>query len=60
MKDTNLIIGKKNTGKTTLLFQEVEYAIENNDNLLIYDDRDEYYKTFSKKLKENNYNVLTL
>ena len=33
MKDTNLIIGKKNTGKTTLLFQEVEYAIENNDNL---------------------------
>lgn len=60
MKDTNLIIGKKNTGKTTLLFQEVEYAIENDENLLIYDDRDEYYKTFSKKLRENSYNVLTL
>lgn len=61
MKDTNLIIGKKNTGKTRgILFKEVRNAIENNQNLFIYDDRDEYYKTFSKSLKEKNYNVLTI
>ena len=61
MKDTNLIIGKKNTGKTRkYLFNEVEKAIQNNKNLCIFNTRDEYFKTFSKKLKNNNYNVLTL
>lgn len=61
MKDTNLIIGKKNTGKTTnILFNEVKDAINHDDNLFIYDDRDEYYKSFSKELKEKNYNVLVL
>lgn len=61
MKDTNLIIGKKNTGKTrNILFKEINNLIENNENLLIYNNRDEYYRTFSKKLKENNYNVITL
>lgn len=60
MKDTNLIIGKKNTGKTSTLYSEVERAIENNENLFIYNDRDEYYKKFRKELKEKNYNILTL
>lgn len=61
MKDTNLIIGKKNTGKTrNILFKEMNNLIENNENLLIYNNRDEYYRTFSKKLKENNYNIITL
>ena len=60
MKDTNLIIGKKNTGKTTLLFKELNNAIKNNENICIYNTRDEYFKTYSKQLKENNYNLLTL
>lgn len=61
MKDTNLIIGKINTGKTrNILFNEVNKAISNNENLFIFDDRDEYYITYSKKLKESGYNVLTL
>ena len=61
MKDTNLIMGKKNTGKTKgILFKEVKDSIEKNENLFIYNDRDEYYRTFSKILKENNYNILTL
>lgn len=61
MKDTNLIIGKKNTGKTrNILFKEINQLIRENDNLLIYDNRDEYYLTFSEKLKENNYNIITL
>ena len=61
MKDTNLIIGKQNTGKTTkFLFNEVNNAIKNNENLCIFDTRDEYYINFSKELKENDYNVLVL
>ena len=61
MKDTNLIIGKKNTGKTTyILFNELKESIKRGENLCIYNTRDEYFKTFSKTLKENNYNVITL
>lgn len=61
MKDTNLIIGKKNTGKTKYyLFNDVKNAINNNENLCIFDTRDEYFKTFSKGLKNNGYNVLVL
>ena len=60
MKDTNLIIGKKNTGKTTFLFNELKNIIKNNENICIYNTRDEYFKTYSKQLKENNYNLLTL
>lgn len=61
MLDTNLIIGKKNTGKTKyILFNEVKKAINNNENLCIFNTRDEYFKTFSKGLKDNNYNLITL
>lgn len=61
MKDTNLIIGKKNTGKTrNILFKEVKESIKNKENLCIFNTRDEYYRTFSKNLKENGYNVLIL
>lgn len=61
MKDTNLIIGKKNTGKTrNILFNEVKNSIKNNENLCIFNTRDEYYRTFSKELKEKEYKVLTL
>lgn len=61
MKDTNLIIGKKNTGKTKYhLFDEVKNSIKNSENICIFDTRDEYFKTFSKELKNNQYNVLVL
>ncbi len=61
MKDTNLIIGKKNTGKTrNILFNEVKNSINNKENLCIFNTRDEYYRNFSKKLKEEGYNVLIL
>lgn len=61
MLDTNLIIGKKNTGKTRyILFNEVKKAINNGENLCIFNTRDEYFKTFSKELLDNNYNVITL
>ena len=61
MKDTNVVIGKKNTGKTKYyLFNEVKDAINHGDNLCIFDTRDEYFRTFSNELKSNGYNVLTL
>lgn len=61
MKDTKLIIGKKNTGKTrNILFNEVKKSIKNNENLCIFNTRDEYYRTFAKELNENGYNVLVL
>ena len=61
MKDTNIVIGKKNTGKTSCyLFNEVKDAINNGENLCIYDTRDEYFKTFSSELKNNDYNFTYL
>lgn len=61
MKDTKLIIGKKNTGKTRkFLFEEVNKAIENKENLCIFSARDEYYNEFSEKLINNGYNTLLL
>ena len=61
MKDTNLIIGKINSGKTKgILFKETKKLIENNENLFILDDRGEYYKTFGKTLKDNNYNTYVI
>lgn len=61
MKDTNLIIGKKNTGKTQyILFNELEHAIEKGENLCIFNTRDEYFKTYKQELINNNYNVYTL
>ena len=55
MLDTNLIIGKKNTGKTRyILFNEVKKAINNGDNLCIFNTRDEYYTgpKFGESFKE--------
>lgn len=58
MKNTNLIIGKTNTGKTKgVLFNQVTKLIENSENIFIMDQRGEYYKTFGETLKENNYDI---
>ena len=60
MEKTNLFIGKSGSGKTSTLFPIVQSLISNNENMLILDSKEEYYKTYSKKLKENGYNVLVL
>ena len=61
MKKKNLIVGKKNSGKTQgILFNEVRKAILNNENLCIYDLKEEYYRTFSNELRKNNYNVMVV
>lgn len=61
MKNTNLIIGKTNTGKTKgVLFNKINNIIENNENLLVVDNREEYYETFNKKVKEQGYNTYVI
>ena len=61
MKNTNLILGKIGVGKTSgLMFSEVQKIIKNNENLVINDNKEEYYSTFSKTLKENGYDVYVI
>ena len=56
-----LIIGKTDTGKTRgILFKDTIKSIETNENLLFLDNKQEYYRTFAKTLKEKDYNVLVL
>lgn len=61
MKNTNLIIGEVNTYKTTgVMFKEVINSINNGENLLILDNKDEYFRTFKKNLDDNGYTTLVL
>ena len=59
MKSTNLIIGEVNTYKTTgVMFNEVINSIKNGENLLILDNKNEYFGTFKSELDKSNYNTL--
>lgn len=59
MKNTNLIIGEINTYKTTgVMFKEVVNSIRNGENLLILDNKNEYFGTFKSELDKNSYNTL--
>ena len=61
MKNTNLILGKIGTGKTTgIMFKEVKELIEKEENLLIVDNKEEYYKTFGNILNEKGYKTLVI
>lgn len=60
MKNTNLIYGKIGTGKTGKIFNGVEQLINNNKNIVIYDEKEEYYKSFGKILEEKNYNTYVI
>ncbi len=61
MKNTNLIIGEVNTNKTTgVMFNEVIKSINHGENLLILDNKNEYFGTFKKQLDNNSYNTLVL
>ena len=57
MKNTNLIIGKKGIGKTSVMFDEIKKLIENEENLLIIDNREEYYKTYGEELNNKGYKI---
>ena len=59
MKNTNLIIGEVNTYKTIgVMFNEVINSINNGENLLILDNKNEYFGTFKSELDKNSYNTL--
>lgn len=59
MKNANLIIGEVNTYKTTgVMFNEVINSIKNGENLLVLDNKNEYFGTFKSELDKNNYNTL--
>lgn len=61
MKNTNLLIGKISSGKTLgYMFDVVKESIRNGENLLILDNKNEYYKNFKKELANNSYNILVL
>lgn len=56
-----LINGKAGSKKTRgFLFKKVEDMLFNNENILVLDSKEEYYKHFSKKLKDKGYNIITL
>ncbi|MBQ9024219.1 MAG: type IV secretory system conjugative DNA transfer family protein [Bacilli bacterium] len=57
MKNTNLIIGKKGIGKTSVMFDEIKKLIENEENLLIIDNKEEYYKTYGEELNNKGYKI---
>ena len=58
MKNTNLILGKVGIGKTTgYMFEKVNEIIEKEENLLIVDSKEEYYKTYAETLNKKGYNT---
>ena len=58
MKNTNLILGKISSGKTTgYMFNEMDAMINNGENLLIVDNKEEYYKTYKNELESKGYDV---
>ena len=61
MMNTNLIIGKTGSLKTTgILFKEVDKIIDEGESLIILDKKEEYYKTFKEKLDKRGYKSLVL
>lgn len=61
MKNKNLILGKISTGKTrNIMFPELEKLINKEKNVVIVDNKEEYYKTYMKKLKEKGYKTYVI
>ncbi|MFI3307775.1 MAG: type IV secretory system conjugative DNA transfer family protein [Mycoplasmatota bacterium] len=59
--NTNLILGKANSGKTRgILLPTVKKSIELEESLVILDNKCEYYESFGQLLKDNNYNTYIL
>lgn len=58
MKNTNLILGSVGSGKTRgVMFDTLETLIQNDKNLFIIDNKEEYYPRFQKELAERGYQV---
>lgn len=58
MKNKNLILGKISTGKTSnIMFPELEKLINEEKNIVIVDNKEEYYRTYMKELKEKQYKI---
>ena len=56
MENTNLLVGKVSSGKTKgYMFHKVDEQINRGENLLILDNKREYYTRFKDKLDENGY-----
>ena len=56
-----VIIGNIDTGKTgNVLLPLVDYMIEEKENILIIDSKEEYYKTYIEQLKKDKYEVIVL
>ena len=61
MKNTNLLIGKPDSGKTRgYMFSEIEKMIHENKNFFVIDNKEEYYPRFQKILKEKWYDIYLL
>lgn len=58
MKNTNLVYGKISSGKTTgFMFNNIEKIIDNNENFIVVDNKEEYYNNFMDDLIEKGYNT---
>ena len=55
MKNTNLLVGITNSGKTKMIFDYLKEIINSGENFIVNDTKEEYYKTFMPTLKENGY-----
>lgn len=60
MKKNIILNGKICSGKTTKIFEYVDEAIKNKDNLVFVDTKEEYLQKFQSVLKDNNYNIIIL
>ncbi|MBE6161765.1 MAG: hypothetical protein E7158_06070 [Firmicutes bacterium] len=60
MKKNIIINGKITSGKTTKIYEYVDEAIKQGDNLVFFDSKEEYLEKYQNELKEKNYNTIIL
>ena len=61
LKQTNLLIGKSGNGKTRgILLKEMQELIKNEENIMVLDNKEEYYRTYGECLKNKGYNIYVL
>ena len=53
MKNTNLLVGITNSGKTKMIFDYLKEIINSGENFIVNDTKEEYYKTFMPTLKKS-------
>ena len=61
LNKTTLIEGKIESGKTTgIMFDEFKEMIDNNENILVIDSKEEYYQQFKNELDNKDYETIIL